>query len=134
MIEGFSTNIANSLLITGRLHESGVRRLKQDNRHIVEIFIPGRLQRSGDGWTLSVRVRLIHARVRRLLEHSGERDEASWGTTLSSAHVGYSITAFSATLLQLMAKLCAKYTDEWCESFMAVWLAWKSFRRNLASE
>ena len=121
LIEGFATNIAKSFLITGRLRESGVRRLKQNNRHMVEIFIPGGLQRTGDGWKLSVRIRLIHARVRRLLKHSGEWDEASWGAPLSSAHVGYSITAFSARLLQHMAKLGAKYTDEERESFMAVW-------------
>ena len=78
LIEGFSTNIAKSFLITGRLRESGIRRLKQNNRHMVEIFIPGGLQRAGDGWKLSVRIRLIHARVRRLLKHSGEWDEAAW--------------------------------------------------------
>ena len=121
LIEGFATNIAKSFLITGRLRESGIRRLKQNNRHIVEIFIPGGLQRAGDGWKLSVRIRLIHARVRRLLKHSGEWDEEAWGAPLSSAHVGYSITAFSARLLQHMASLGAKYTDEERESFMAVW-------------
>lgn len=121
LIEGFATNIAKSFLITGRLRESGIRRLKQNNRHIVEIFIPGGLQRSGDGWKLSVRIRLIHARVRRLLKHSGEWDEASWGAPLCAAHVGYSITAFSARLLHHMEKLGAKYTDEERESFMAIW-------------
>ena len=121
LIEGFATNIAKSFLITGRLRESGVRRLRQNNRHIVEIFIPGGLQRTGDGWKLSVRIRLIHARVRRLLKHSDDWDEAAWGAPLSAAHVGYSITAFSARLLHHMAKLGAKYTDEERESFLAVW-------------
>ena len=41
LVEGFSTNIAKSFFITGRLRDQGVRRLKQNNRHMLEIFMPG---------------------------------------------------------------------------------------------
>ena len=58
LVEGFSTNICKSFFMTGRLHEQGIRRLKQNNRHMLEIFLPGGLERDGDGWKLSVRVRL----------------------------------------------------------------------------
>ena len=40
LVEGFSTNIGRSFNITGRLRENGVRRLKQNNRHMIEIFMP----------------------------------------------------------------------------------------------
>ena len=36
LIEGFTTNIAKSFLITGRFRDQGVRRLGQNNRHICE--------------------------------------------------------------------------------------------------
>ena len=50
LIEGFTTNIAKSFFITGRVRDQGVRRLGQNNRHMTEIFLPGGLYRYGDGW------------------------------------------------------------------------------------
>ena len=94
LIEGFSTNISKSFFITGQLHDQGVRRLKQNNRHMIEIFLPGGLERDGDGWKLSVRLRLVHAQVRRLLSHSDEWDAASWGLPIGAAHLGFGTTAF----------------------------------------
>ena len=35
LVEGFSTNIAKSFFLTGRLRDQGVRRLKQNNRHML---------------------------------------------------------------------------------------------------
>ena len=121
LVEGFSTNICKSFNTTGRLRDQGVRRLKQNNRHMIEIFMPHGLAIDGDGWRLSVRVRLVHAQVRRLLQDSDDWDTEAWGIPLSSAHMGYSITAFSARLLQHMKSLGAVFNDEERESFLAVW-------------
>ncbi len=121
LIEGFSTNIAKSFFITGRLRDQGVRRLQQNNRHMVEIFMPGGLDRHGDGWKLSVRIRLVHAQVRRLLNASGDWDTEAWGTPLSAAHVGFAITAFSARLLKHLKSLGAKFNEVEREGFMNVW-------------
>ena len=52
LIEGFTTNIAKAFFITGRVRDQGVRRLGQNNRHMMEIFLPGGLYRDGDGWKL----------------------------------------------------------------------------------
>ncbi len=121
LVEGFSTNIAKSFFITGRLRDQGVRRLQQNNRHMVEIFMPGGLGRHGDGYKLSVRIRLVHARVRNLLRNSGEWDEEAWGAPLSAAHVGFALTAFSARLLKHLKNLGGKFNDEERASFMEVW-------------
>ena len=93
----------------------------QNNRHMLEIFLHGGLYRHGDGWKLSVRIRIIHARVRYLLNNSGEWNTEEWGTPISSAHLGYAISAFSARLLKHMKTLGAYYNDVERESFMAVW-------------
>ncbi len=121
LVEGFTTNIAKSFFITGRVRDSGVRRLQNNNRHMVDIFLPGGLDRYGDGWKLFVRIRVIHSRVRRLLSQSDEWDLDSWGLPVSAAHLGYAIAAFSARLLLHMKTLGARYTDEEYASFMAVW-------------
>ena len=49
LVEGFSTNISKSFFITGRVRERGVRRLRQNNRHMIEIFMPFGMEREGDG-------------------------------------------------------------------------------------
>ncbi len=121
LVEGFSTNISKSFFVTGRVRDQGVRRLQQNNRHLVESFIPGGLQRHGDGWKLSVRIRLIHAQVRRLLRESDEWDLEAWGLPLSAAHLGFALTAFSARMLKHMKRLGASYTEEEAISFLAVW-------------
>ena len=121
LVEGFSTNISKSFFITGRVRDQGVRRLKQNNRHMIELFVPGGMDRGGDGWKLSVRIRLVHAQVRRLLNASEDWDREAWGEPISAAHVGFAISAFSARLLKHMGSLGATFSDEERASFMAVW-------------
>ena len=121
LVEGFATNISKSFFITGRLREHGVRRLQQNNRHMVEIFIPGGLEVGGDGWKLSVRVRLVHGQIRKLLAESDDWDEEAWGVPISAAHVGHAITAFSARLLKHLKSLGARFDDRERASFMQVW-------------
>ena len=121
LVEGFTTTIARSFFITGRLRDQGVRRLRQNNRHMIELFLPGGLDRRGDGWRLSVRIRLIHAKVRRLFNSSDDWDTAAWGEPLCAAHVGFAATAFSARMLQHMRSLGADYSEAERDSFMAVW-------------
>ena len=122
LVEGFSTNISKSFFITGRLRDQGVRRLKQNNRHMIEIFMPNGLERDGDGLKLSVRVRLVHAQLRHLLKTSDDWDMEAWGFPISAAHLGFAITAFSARLLTHMKNLGAVIrNEEERRSFMSVW-------------
>ncbi|NGM21048.1 DUF2236 domain-containing protein [Roseomonas stagni] len=121
LIEGFSTLISKSFAITGRVTDQGVRRLQQNNRHLVEIFMPGGLDRQGEGWKLSVRIRLMHARIRQLLSRSEEWDAAAWGVPLHAAHIGFATAAFSGQLLHRGRQLGLRFTAEEAESFMLVW-------------
>ena len=121
LVEGFTTTIARSFFITGRLRDQGVRRLRQNNRHMIELFLPGGLDQRGDGWRLSVRIRLIHAKVRHLFNMSDDWDSAAWGEPLSAAQIGFAVTAFSARMLQHMRSLGADYSQAERDSFMEVW-------------
>ena len=121
LVEGFTTTIARSFFITGRLRDQGVRRLRQNNRHMIELFLPGGLDRHGDGWRLSVRIRMIHGKVRHLFNTSDDWDTAAWGEPLSAAQIGFAATAFSARMLQHMKGLGADYSEAERDSFMSVW-------------
>lgn len=121
LIEGFCTLISKSFAITGRLVDQGVRRLQQNNRHLVEIFLPGGLDRDGEGWTLSLRIRLMHARIRFLLDRSDEWDNAAWGRPLSAAHIGFATAAFSGLLLHRARQLGVALPEAERASVMLIW-------------
>ena len=121
LVEGFTTNISKSFFLSGRLRDQGVRRLQQNNRHMLEIFMPGGLERQGDGFKLSVRIRLVHAQLRRLLSRSEEWDAEAWGAPISAAHLGFAISAFSARLLYHARRLGARFSAEERASFMQIW-------------
>ena len=121
LLIGFSTLISKSFVETGRIFDNGVHRLRQNNRHMLEIFFPGGLERQGDGWKLSVRIRFVHGQVRRLLAESGAWDHEAWGTPVSAAHLGFAIANFAAATLDFSHKLGAKYSREEQTGFYAVW-------------
>ena len=121
LLEGFTTLISKSFYLTGRVHsDNATRRFKQNNRHLLEIFLPGGLRREGDGYRLSARIRFVHAMVRRLLKESDIWDTEAWGTPLSAAHIGLAVSIFSAQILKHSISLGAIYTQEERESFVKV--------------
>ncbi len=120
LVEGFSTLIAKSFAATRRVALTP-RRLRQNNRQLMEIFFPNGLHRDGDGWKLSVRVRFVHARIRYLLAQSDQWDHEAWGTPLSAATLGLAISIFSRRLLDYAKMLGASFSQEEEESIIAVW-------------
>lgn len=121
LIDGFSTLISKSFVQTGRIFDNGVWRLKQNNRQQIEIFWPGGLERQGDGWKLSVRIRFVHAQVRRLLAQSDEWERDAWGVPISAAHLGYAIACFATRTVHHSESLGARYSAEERAGFHAVW-------------
>ena len=120
LVEGFSTLIAKSFNITGRVG-STTRRLQQNNRHMLEIFFPGGLKRENDGWKLSTRIRFVHTRIRGLLAKSNDWNHEAWGMPVSAAHLGFAISVFSKRLLEYSLLVGAQYNQEEKESVLSVW-------------
>ncbi len=121
LVEGFSTNIAKSFFLTGRIMDKGIRRLQQNNRQMLEVFMPHGLLKYNDGWVLSIRIRLIHAKIRFLIEQSDEWDQSELGLPISSANLGFAVASFSARLLYFLDKLGGNITQEERASFMQGW-------------
>ena len=121
IVRGFTTLISKAFFATGRLTDHGVRRLRQNIRQLIEIMIPGGLERHGEGWKLSVRIRLIHAQVRHFLKRSDDWDEAEFGVPIHPAHVALAAANFSALVLEAAMKLGAEPTAEEREAFVQIW-------------
>ena len=121
IVRGFTTLISQSFFITGRLTDRGVRRLRQNIRHLLEIMLPGGLERHGEGWKLSVRLRLVHARVRQQLLASEDWDQEAHGMPLSAAHIALASCNFSGMMLWAAGRIGARLNDEERDSFMQIW-------------
>ena len=124
-VEGFGTLVCKSFSITNRVPGLGPgaeRRLRQNNRHMLEIYFPDGLRRSGDGWKISTRIRFVHARIRRLLAESDEWDHEAWGTPLSAAHVGgISLYTFSIRQFEHAISMGASINQEERDSIVKIW-------------
>ena len=121
IVEGFSTLISKSFRIRGRITQNGVRRLRQNLLHLADQYLPGGMEPGGDGWRLTLRIRLVHAQSRMLLKDSEEWDTAAHGMPVSAAHIMLASTTFSARLLQHARRLGAKFSDMEWEGYVHVW-------------
>jgi len=120
LVTGLSEGLSKGFYITGRT-AGNLRRVRQNTRQLIEITLPGGLERHGDGWKLTVRIRLIHAQVRQLLLRSGEWDVPVEGVPLHMAHMALAATGFSAIQLQSARKLGVPLTEEESDGFMHIW-------------
>ena len=121
IVEGFGTLISKSFRIRGRIMNMGVRRLKANGMQLVEQYLPGGMEPRGDGWRLTLRVRLVHAQSRRLLVSSDEWDQTGYGIPISAAHVLLAGAAFSGRLMRHTAALGGDFTQEEREAYVHVW-------------
>ncbi len=121
IVEGFSTLISKSFRIRGRVTNSGVRRLKQNGMQLVEQYLPGGMEPGGDGWRLTLRVRLVHAQSRYLINQSDEWDHDRLGEPISAAHMLLAGAAFSGRLMQHVGTLGGDFSDEEREAYIHVW-------------
>ena len=124
-VEGFSTLVSKSFSITGRVTGLGPgaeRRLRQNNRHMVETYYPGGLLRDGEGYKVTMRIRFIHARMRKLLADSDAWDRAAWGTPLSAAHIGgIALYTFSIRQFEHAISMGSVISREERESIVRIW-------------
>ena len=121
-VQNASTLIAKAFHSTGRVNSRfGPRRIRQNTRHFIEIMLPGALDRFGDGWRLSVRIRLVHAQIRRLIRSEGDWDDRRYGVPLSSAHMALASANFSASLLGFADLMGARLDRDARASFMQIW-------------
>ncbi len=88
------------LSFTGGLTERAPRRLAETGRYVVETSREGGLRRDGEGLRIAVRVRVMHAQVRRMLRASGRWDDQAWGAPINQADMAITAMEFSSMVLR----------------------------------
>src|SRR5262249_13603172 len=109
------------LVFSGQLIKRATRRLGETGRYVYLTSQPGALRRFGEGFKANVKVRLMHAHVRRLLWQSGRWDADQWGEPINQAYLGATNLMFSAALLDGMRNFGLRFTQDESEALMQLW-------------
>lgn len=87
------------LVFTGQLTRMAERRLAETSRYVFAVTQDDALRPGNAGWAMSVRVRLMHAAVRRMIRRAGGFDEQAWGAPINQADMVGTLIEFSAFII-----------------------------------
>ena len=121
---GYSNGAAiKPLAWTGEMRtaEAALGRLVETGDWLQAVIRPDALRPYGDGWKATVRVRLLHARVRDRLHRSGRWDADAWGAPLNRADSAFTLLEFSWMPLRLLRSLGYSFTDREEAAVYALW-------------
>jgi hypothetical protein len=105
------------LRVTG--HIGPVSRQKQFR--VFAVCQPDALSRFAEGFAMTVRVRLIHAQVRRLLLESGRWRDDAWGAPINQCHMAGTNLMFSVGVLDGLSRLGYRFEPVEREALVHLW-------------
>lgn len=122
LVLGYVSPAGNKpLVLSGRLQQQASRRLNETSRFVQAVCRPNGLRRHGDGFAITVKVRLMHAQVRRMIVRSGRWDEAGWGLPINQHDMAGTQLLFSIAVLEGLRDFGFKISSEESESYMHLW-------------
>ncbi|HEY3068151.1 MAG TPA: oxygenase MpaB family protein, partial [Methylomirabilota bacterium] len=92
------------LVFSGRLVQRAYRRLLETSRFVLETCLPDGMRRHGAGFKVNVRVRIMHAQVRRLLWTSGRWREDEWGAPINQCDLLSGNLLFSIIVIDALTR------------------------------
>jgi hypothetical protein len=93
-----SAGVTKTLVATGELEAMAPRRLGETSKFLEDVYGPGTMGRTSDGFKNTIRVRMMHAFVRHKLLRSGWQSER-WGLPINQADMAGTVLSFSMTYL-----------------------------------
>lgn len=122
LILGYTSPAGNKpLVFSGRLQEQAPRRLHETSRFVQATITPGSMRPRGEGWLITLKVRLIHAHVRRMILRSGRWDAPAWGAPINQHDQAGTSLLFSVILLQGLRQLGIRIAQPDAEAYVHLW-------------
>ena len=119
---GYASPAGNKpLALSGRLMEQAPRRLSETSRFVHAVCLPGGMRRDAEGFAVCIKVRVMHARVRRLLRESGKWDRGAWGEPINQFDMVATNMMFSLVVLDGMRKLGFHVGDVEAQRYLQLW-------------
>jgi hypothetical protein len=122
LVQGYASPAGNKpLVFSGRLQEQAVRRLNETSRFVQATITPGSMRPRGEGWRITLKVRLIHAQVRRMILRSGRWDAAAWGAPINQHDSAGTALLFSVIVLDGLRQLGMRIPWREAEGYVHLW-------------
>src|SRR5690606_14584775 len=103
------------------LDRGAYRRLAETGRFVTEVSQTDGMRRFADGFKTTVRVRVLHAQVRRMLSLSPEWDAKAWGVPINQADMAGTVIEFSLLVLQGAREMGFHFAHEEAEAVVHLW-------------
>lgn len=118
----YSSPAGNKALVaSGKLMQRAARRLGETGRCVYLTSLPGGLRRFSDGFKVTVKVRLMHAQVRRLLWQSGRWNTTLWGSPINQCFMSATNLLLSVNLLDGMRRFGLHFSAAQRHGLMQLW-------------
>lgn len=112
---------AMPLLMTGRYGSQPAVRSIEVGEWLSRVVSPGGMAVDGPGFQHTVRVRLIHAHVRRHVGSRPEWDEQAWGVPVPQPYMAFTLAEFGHISLAAMAQLGVRLRDQELDDIYHLW-------------
>lgn len=109
------------LAFSGALEGQVSRRLAETGRFVVATNTLGALRPGGEAWAITLRVRLMHAQVRRLLLRSTRWKSELWGAPINQHDMVATSLLFSVVFLSGLRDFGVPVTPEEAEDYVHAW-------------
>ncbi len=109
------------LVLSGRLVEQAASRLNETARFVGATIAVDGLRPHAPGWHVTLKVRLIHARVRQMILRSGRWDADAWGAPINQHDEAGTLLLFSVAVLEGLRQLGLRVAPDEAEAYMHLW-------------
>ena len=110
------------LVFTGRLVHMAYRRTQETARWMLAATSPGGLRRDAPGFKETIRVRIVHASVRRRILAGGQWRPEAWGAPINQTDAAYGIAGeFSTVPVGAMRDAGLHYTQTERDDIQHLW-------------
>lgn len=109
------------LALSGQLVHRASQRLKDTTRYVFAVCQRDGLARGAEGFAMTVRVRLIHSQVRRLLLASGAWRGDAWGAPVNQCHMAATNLMFSIGVLDALSRIGHRFQTREREALVHLW-------------
>ena len=121
LVLGYASPGGNKpLVLSGRLEQQAARRLNETAQFVRTTIARGSMHPHGQGWQGALRVRLVHAHVRRMIGRTGLWDDA-WGTPINQHDEAGTSLLFSVAVLGGLRRLGVRIAPEEAERYVQLW-------------
>ena len=122
LVYGYSAPAGNKpLALSGRLQEMAGRRLNETARFVQAIARRGGVRPYAEGFRITVKVRLMHAQVRRMIQASSLWRSDAWGLPVNQHDMVATTLLFSWVTLDGLRQLGMHITTEEADDYMHLW-------------